>query len=902
MKWTSSSDLNGGVMTRPIAVHVDELRGRDHELGVTAHLIDRVLSADGAALTFVGPPGIGKTALLRQAAREARGRGVTVIELVGHPAERDVDWAGVTQLVSPLVKSIDRLDDHPRSALRRAMRLESGAPIDPVVVAMAVLLVLGMDDRPVLVLVDDLHWIDASSANVLGFVARRLGATPIGLLATRRAEGAVTPGIAVQLGPLPAEVLRRIAIDRSAVPPVADLLVAECGGNPLVLHRMIDALDGDQLRGARPLPLVLPSSRTEEPGIDERVGGIDPTDRAVLVALAVSPELQPGRLTELVGADRGSLDRLENARLVVSTPTGYRFAHPTDRSSAYWSVDAVVRREVHRRLTAVDDPVRAAWHAAAATVGRDESVARRLDAAADEVSRRGGHFEALRLLERAIELGEGPMVERRMFAARVAIDARLPDVATELISFVPTTSATRLLSAEIAWSKGDVHAGRTLWEQVAIDAEASTDERLEARRRAAVGAFRMYDLPAVLDLAAGSPDDELLGVIDLMARSVLGDVNATAELGDRMADIVDAVTIPLSTAAEVVALALARSGMESEMVELAEAVLRRSVVAEPLLVPPILIAQAAHRSRSDLVGAVVLTEQALELIDEWGLPEHRPFALGLLSTAQGAIGRPEALDTARQLREYRAPIALGIATYVEALVLLASHDHAGAVAVLEPLHEQHGDDPTIGFSWHCELAESAVRVDRIDLARRVLDDIIRLSDTNPTMWMRGTRHRLSGLLAAEWSDAVEQFELAEAAYRQGGQLVSAGRVMLNRAERLRRARRRSAAREALGGARRLLDAAGAVPGVERCDAEAAALGIGPLVIGERAGSILTARELQVARWLVEGATFREIGERLFLSPRTAESHGQAIYRKLGVRGRAGLAQLAIEDPTLMTSR
>jgi len=100
----------------------------------------------------------------------------------------------------------------------------------------------------------------------------------------------------------------------------------------------------------------------------------------------------------------------------------------------------------------------------------------------------------------------------------------------------------------------------------------------------------------------------------------------------------------------------------------------------------------------------------------------------------------------------------------------------------------------------------------------------------------------------------------------------------------------------------LLDAAGAVPGVERCDAEAAALGIGPLVIGERAGSILTARELQVARWLVEGATFREIGERLFLSPRTAESHGQAIYRKLGVRGRAGLAQLAIDDPTLTTSR
>jgi len=159
-------------------------------------------------------------------------------------------------------------------------------------------------------------------------------------------------------------------------------------------------------------------------------------------------------------------------------------------------------------------------------------------------------------------------------------------------------------------------------------------------------------------------------------------------------------------------------------------------------------------------------------------------------------------------------------------------------------------------------------------------------------------HRVQGLMAPDRDLADQAFALAIEQFLAEGYEISAARCRLDWAERLRRDRRRSVARTEVEQARNTLAAAGAQPWVARCDREAAALGMIVADHGARASTILTSRELQVARWLVAGLTFKQIGARLFLSPRTVESHGQTVYRKLGVRGRAELAQHAREDTTL----
>ncbi|MFE2040230.1 ATP-binding protein, partial [Streptomyces sp. NPDC059477] len=183
--------------------------------GVDLEAIDALLNAPGAgrAVLLQGEAGVGKTAVLDALARAAAAGGTRVLRAAGVEFEADVAFAGLNQIFFPLRDAVDSLEAAHRDALRVALGLGAGPPPDRLLVGNAALLLLhrAAADTPLLVVVDDLPWIDRASAAVLGFLGRRLTGSDIALLAAARSgdltheqdEGVGSPGAAGGVGGLP---------------------------------------------------------------------------------------------------------------------------------------------------------------------------------------------------------------------------------------------------------------------------------------------------------------------------------------------------------------------------------------------------------------------------------------------------------------------------------------------------------------------------------------------------------------------------------------------------------------------------------------------------------------------------------------------------------------------------
>jgi len=484
-----------------------ELRGRRRECDLLDRLLDAVRAGEGRALVVRGEPGVGKTALLDYLAEHASG--CRVARAAGIEAEMELAYAGVHQLLTPMLDRLERLPDPQREALGTAFGISPGPAPDRFLVGLATLSLLSevAEEHPLVCLVDDAQWLDHASAQVLAFVARRLEAESVGLVFAARVpseELVGLPELVVEgLEEADARALLAAALPGPLDAQIRDRLVAEAGGNPLALLELPRGLTPAELAGGFALPDALRLSGRIEASFRRRLDALPADTRMLLLVAAAEPVGDPllmWRAAERLGIGTQAATPAAEAGL-LEVGARVRFRHSLVRSAAYRSASLQARQAVHRALAEATDPTldpdRRAWHRAHATPGPDESVAAELERSAGRAQARGGLAAAAAFLERAALLTPQPdcRAQRLLAAARAKRDAGALEAALGLL--VEAGPLDALSAAEVEHLRGQIalvqgrgrEAGRLLLSAARrlepLDAALARETHLEALGTAA---------------------------------------------------------------------------------------------------------------------------------------------------------------------------------------------------------------------------------------------------------------------------------------------------------------------------------------------------------------------------------------------------------------------------------
>ena len=321
------------------------LIGRDRDLGFLLEFF-RQAAAGGGALVLSGDPGMGKTALLNALAQSAAAAGTVVLRVTGAEFEGEISFAGLNQVLLPVLGDVDELGAVHRDALRVALGFGAGPPPDWLLVSNAVLVLLqrAAARAPLLLIVDDLPWIDRASAGVLSFVARRLAGRGAGLLVACRtgADSYFDRGGLPEYELMPLDDTAATELVAARFPGLDSLVrsrvLGVAQGNPLALLELPEALSDSQRSAAEPLPSVLPLGQRLQKLFTSRVTRLPPATRDLLLVAALEGtgdlrllEAAGGgayRLEDLAPAERDHLVR------VGPDPGRVTFAHPLIRSDA----------------------------------------------------------------------------------------------------------------------------------------------------------------------------------------------------------------------------------------------------------------------------------------------------------------------------------------------------------------------------------------------------------------------------------------------------------------------------------------------------------------------------------------------------------------------------------------
>ena len=342
-------------------------------------------------------------------------------------------------------------------------------------------------------------------------------------------------------------------------------------------------------------------------------------------------------------------------------------------------------------------------------------------------------------------------------------------------------------------AQGEFAAALELLTARAVDPGLGPEERGEARVDAAVMALRMYDLARVHDLVATAGHDlpepyaAQLALIDLVLRSLLGDAGAADDLVEAISARL-AGPLPgseLRLVAEALALAVARAGRRDDLLEV---VLRASGMAFDLgasdLVTALGVAEAAYRSRSDLVGAAFAARRSVRTADETGDRRNLPFALAQLANALAGLGGAEVLAVADRLAGFGAASAVATADFARGMYALTLGDEDAAFPVFADLERRHGADPAVGVSWHADLVALALRAGDPELAAAAAASVRSLAELSGMPWLQAAALRARGLLAPDAADGVAALVEARSMFVARGYLIAAARTSLDLADRL----------------------------------------------------------------------------------------------------------------------
>jgi DNA-binding CsgD family transcriptional regulator len=906
------------------------LLGRASECEWIEGLVARARDGTSGVLVLRGEPGIGKTALLEHAAAAAGA--ATILRVRGVESEVEVAFAGLHELLRPVLGELGRLPAPQAAALEAALGLGPAAAAERHLVGAATLGLLAAlaEERLVVVLADDVQWLDRPSASALTFAARRLLADAVAVLLAVRGEEAspidgagleelMLPGLAAE----PARALLEAHAGRPVAADTAGWLHSATGGNPLALVEL--AGEAPRLRPG-PVGDHVPIGARIERALARRLDRL-PADalRALLaVAVADGDAIDPVlRAAESLGGSLAGLEAAEAAGLVSLAAGRVAFRHPLVRSAVFAGVAPADRRAAHRAYAAGLDPAggdeRRAWHVAAGTLEADEAVAGSLAAAAVSAGERGGHAAAAAAFEQAARLSPDPPVraERLRRAADAAwlggdgprALALLDEAAPVAVSLRERAEAGHLRGRVLARRGPIPLAIRTLreaGEAVAAEAPGKAAEVLAEAAYAglygdSVGTGMVQMARRSVELAP--PDDPRacgLAAIALGAALVMiGSPEATdwlREATDLIADTPALRNEPRLSALLGVPAAFLRTGPEGYEPLVRATALARERGAVGVLPFALFYQGIAALASPRWAEATAHFEEALRLAGETGLRVDAVTALVGLVRIEARRGDARAAERARTgvalAREFGMPFFEAWALHAQGELALGRGELEAARAAFEAkaaLLERHGmRDPDL--SPAPELVELLARLGRLEEARPLAAAALAAADEKGRPWALARAHRARALVFEDDRVAFLEFEAARALHGQEDDVFEHARTDLCLGERLRRSGRRADARPPLRAALDAFDALAAAPWADRASAELKATGETARRRDAASLDELTPQELRIALMLAEGATTRQAASALYLSPKTVEYHLRHVYLKLGVNSRTALAE------------
>jgi DNA-binding CsgD family transcriptional regulator len=912
-----------------------ELAGRSHELDLVRSFLTRAADHGGAFLV-TAEPGVGKSVLLAEAGRTATASGVRLLRAAGVEFEAEVGFAALHQLLLPLHDEMATLPVRHRNALLGALGLDAEPATDGLVVSTAALALLHAAARrgPLLVVVDDLQWLDRSSAGVLGFVARRLEGSRIGFLAAGRSESdsfLLSAGLRQHdVPPLDEQAARRLLRHRfpTLAAPVRQRVLAAAQGNPLALLELPATLTPAQRRGDVPLPPVLPLNGHLRRLFTDRVRRLPAGTRDLLVLLALDGTGDVRALRAAAPGD-GWLEELapaERDRLVHVDASAARvvFRHPLVGAAAVELATSAERRRAHAGLadTLTDDSERRAWHVAEAALAPEESAAGMLELAADRALQTGDPVQAVQALLRAADLSPSGADRARRLAAAAYVGAdvagqlsSVPDRLGEARRADPGTGGSLEATVAAAYhllnGDGDVNTAHLMLVQ-------GIESALERGQNGAALEEAVHSLMVVCHFRGRAqpwqPFRSVLTRLDPELSPVLavsGRVYGAAAAA-RATDLAALDALLATVNQEVDPTRIVRMGMAAFYVD-------RLAACRPALWRVVRDGRDGGAAASAVNALMMLCheafregrwEQAARAAEEGVAWSERLgyqlaalpgiYCQALLAAARG--DEDAARSRTEELRAWATPRGVMLLEHfagrAQALAALGRGDYEEAFRLTSRISRPGHLPPHVPLAlWIArDLVEAAVRTGRWAEAEAHVAAIQRAE-------VFGLSPRLA-LLAAGAAALVASGDDADRHYREalaldGGEQFpfERARIQLSYGEHLRRSRAIQDSRRHLAEALEVFQRLDATPWVTRTLHELRITGqLRRSSTADDRRATLTEQEHQIASLAASGLSNKQIGTRLYLSHRTVSGHLYRIFPKLGVSSRAALRDALTNAP------
>ncbi|PXY38245.1 helix-turn-helix transcriptional regulator [Prauserella flavalba] len=891
------------------------LFGRTSETALLGGHLDDARAGRSTALVVRGEAGIGKSALLGQAASAASD--FLVLRGAGIETEAKLPFAGLHLLLRPVLSEIDALPEAHAQALQCALGTGSGEAAGRFTIGLAVLGLLTRlaRTRPVLCVVDDAHWLDEASTDALLFAARRLGTEGVVLLFAARdlhAPPFPAPGVAeLRLGGLSPEAVDELLTERAGDLPrhVRDRIAGEACGNPLALLELAAAQREGRATESPYDVAKLPTHSKIQHTFADRIAALPESTRTLLLVAAADGTCDTGTVLAaagLLGASADDLHVAEDAELLMFTDNCIGFRHPLARTAAYRTAPMRRRIAAHEALAKVlehhGDADRRAWHLAAASTRADESVASALESSAEHARARGGYSAVAAAYERAADLSPDRRERGRRLtaAARAAADAGQLDRACSLVR---RAAAELTDPVESAWP---ALIDATLAEDFARPAEAQqilVDTAGSVAQREPEMASKLLFWAAASALAAGDASAaasaadtaEALRLPESRGARALATVanGAVPDAMRALRQVLDNAELPLGCTDQPLALRGRTAvagwhlllGDHATAHELALSVTRdsRGQAAAGVLPRALAVAARAELHLGDLGAAHASATEGRRLATDIGQHHSAAELAGVLATLAAVEGdEATTAEFAREAPQAQAAVALS-------LLDLGHGRPDAALDRLTALVPGPGRLETVEAVP--TMVEAAVRAGRAGQLGDVLPAFTAWAEESGLPWARAVALRCRALIGEPrlFAKAVELH------HAEPGRPFERARTELLHGEWLRRERHPAQARALLRSALTIFERLGARPWAERARTELRATGesLGAKAHAPELAQRLTPQELRIVRLAAAGLSNRDIGARLYLSPRTVGYHLYKAYPKLGVASRVELAKLGL---------